>query len=590
MAATSTTEPGDDATGAGAAPGSLLAGLNDAQRQAALALVGPVRILAGAGTGKTRTVTHRIAHGIREGVYDPNRMLALTFTAKAAGELRARLRELGVPQVQARTFHAAALSQLGYFWPHTVGGETPRVLSAKGPVVAEAAERIGLRVDQPAVRDLATEIEWRKVRDLTIDEYASAAEERELPAGINAARAAELLQAYETVKDERRSMDFEDVLLATAGMLELEPWVTQRVREQYRFFVVDEYQDVSPLQHRLLRLWLGGRRELCVVGDPAQTIFSFTGATSDHLTAFEHEFPGARTIELDVNYRSAGEIIDVANGIAREIPAALQLAPAVDEARGPAPVLHAFANEEAEAAGVVAAIADDLTAGIAADEVAILYRLRSQSEPLERALQEVGIPYILHGQRRFFEQHIVRTAVMALRAAAGEPRDEPLFHTVRRVLGDLGWTPTAPAVPGAQRETWAALDALVRLADAAADGTTIVTFAHELAERARLQLEPTLGAVMLSTVHAAKGLEWDSVHVIGMSEGLLPFAAAQSPAAIEEERRLTYVAVTRARRRLALSYALAGARDRRRAPSRFLADLGTRIRHGTNAAESTRPR
>lgn len=569
--------------------GSLLSGLNESQRKAALALVGPVRILAGAGTGKTRTITHRIAHGIREGVYDPNRMLALTFTSKAAGELRGRLRDLGVPTVQARTFHAAALSQLNYFWRHTIGGELPRILSGKGPVVGEAATRIGLKVDQPAVRDLASEIEWRKVRDLSLEQYARAAESRELPAGLDAQRAVALHEAYELVKDERHVMDFEDVLLATAGMLELEPWVTQRVREQYRFFVVDEYQDVSPIQHKLLRLWLGDRRELCVVGDPAQTIFSFTGATNQHLTGFTSEFEGARTVELDVNYRSERSIIDLANAVARDIPSALQLVAHAD-ARGRLPSLTTFHNEEAEAAGVAAAIADDLAAGIAPEQIAVLYRLRGQAEPIERALDECGIPYVLHGQRRFFDQPEVRTAVTALRAEALTPRNEPLFHTVRRVLGDLGWTPTAPTVPGAKRDAWAALDSLVRLADAAGDDATIVSFAHDLAERARLQLDPALSAVSLSTVHAAKGLEWDSVHLIGMSDGLFPYAAARTQEAIDEERRLLYVAVTRARRLLRLSYSVADGRRGERGASRFLAPLGNRIRGGTSTAPSSSDR
>lgn len=581
MAEPSTTDrsPGHPST-------SLLAGLNEAQRRAALALVGPVRILAGAGTGKTRTITHRIAHGVREGVYDPGRVLALTFTAKAAGELRLRLRDLGVPAVQARTFHAAALSQLSYFWPHTVGGAMPQVLAGKGPVVAEAANRIGLRVGQSVVRDLAAEIEWRKVRNLSIDAYAALATERHLPDGLSAVAVADLHRAYETAKDERRAMDFEDVLLATAGMLELEPWVTQRVREQYRFFVVDEFQDVSPLQHRLLKLWLGPRRELCVVGDPAQTIFSFTGATSDFLRDFEHEFSGARTIELDVNYRSTGAILEVANAVARDIPAALALAPAPEAPAGVRPDLIAYDTAEAEAAGAAAAIANDLAAGVPPEQVAVLYRLRSQSEPLERALQDLQIPFVLHGQRRFFDQPMVRAAVTALRAEAAQPRDEPLFHTVRRVLSDLGWRSSPPEIAGAQRDAWALLDTLVRLADAQGADTTIVTFAHDLAERARLQLEPTLGAVMLSTVHAAKGLEWDHVYLIGASDGLLPFAPASNPSGIDEERRLTYVAVTRARRRLRVSYALAGGRDRARRPSRFLEPLGTRMTGASATASS----
>lgn len=580
---------GTDASGADRRPdhGSLLAGLNEAQRRAALALVGPVRILAGAGTGKTRTVTHRIAHGIREGVYDPARVLALTFTAKAAAELRARLRDLGVPAAQARTFHAAALSQLAYFWPHTVGGDAPKVLAGKGPLVAEAARRIGLRVDPAVVRDLAAEIEWRKVRELSIEHYAEAAAARELPAGLDPARVAELHEAYEHVKDTRRTIDFEDVLLATAGMLEVEQWVTQRVREQYRFFVVDEYQDVSPLQHRLLRLWLGERRDLCVVGDPAQTIFSFTGATSDHLTGFEREFAGARTIELDVNYRSTAAIIDLANGIARDVPAALQLSAAADEA-APPPALTVFDDDEAEAAGVAEAIARRVAAGTPADRIAVLYRVRGQSEPIERALQARDVPYALHGQRRFFDQPEVRMGITALRAEAGRPRSEPLFHTVRRVLGDLGWTPTAPREAGAERDRWSSLDAIVRLADTAGDEATIVGFASELAERARLQLDPTAGAVTLSTIHAAKGLEWPVVHVIGVSEGLLPFSAARTSEAIEEERRLAYVAVTRAGRELCLSYARAGARGASREPSRFVSALGTRMRRETATAQPPR--
>ena len=151
-------------------PVGLLAALNDAQRHAALALVGPVCILAGAGTGKTRAITHRIAYGIRQGVYDPGRVLALTFTNRAAGELRARLTALGAPGVQARTFHAAALSQLGYFWPHTIGGEAPQIVKAKGKLIAEAAQRVGVGLDPAGVRDLATEIEWRKVQERSIEE------------------------------------------------------------------------------------------------------------------------------------------------------------------------------------------------------------------------------------------------------------------------------------------------------------------------------------------------------------------------------------------------------------------------------------
>ena len=557
---------------------SLLAGLNEEQRQAALALVGPVRIIAGAGTGKTRTITHRIAHGVREGVYDPSRVLALTFTAKAAGELRARLSALGVPSVPAKTFHAAALGQLGYFWPHVVGGVAPKLLSGKSAVISEAAARVGLRVDPAAVRDLATEIEARKVRERSIAQAVeeAASSGRQLPGGLVPDALGGLLQAYEDVKDERRAMDFEDVLLATAGMLELEPWVTQRVREQYRFFVVDEYQDVSPLQHRLLRLWLGDRRELCVVGDPAQTIFSFTGATSAYLTGFEREFAGARTIELETNYRSRAAIIDVANGVAREIPHALVLQPAGRET-GPAAVVEGYGSTEDEAAGLAAAVGAELASGTHPSDIAVLYRLRGQSVDVERAFDAARIPYLVQGQRRFFEVPEVRKTLLALRAGLLEARREPLFQTVSRIVSELGWRSRPPTSTGAERETWAALDALVRLADAAGPDATLAGFVADLESRQRLQLEPRIAAVTLSTIHAAKGLEWASVHVIGAAEGLLPFGDGRDERQVAEERRLFYVAVTRARERLRVSHGVASDRPgRERAASRFLAALDSR--------------
>ncbi|MDQ1572569.1 MAG: ATP-dependent helicase UvrD/PcrA, partial [Actinomycetota bacterium] len=244
-------------------PDELLAGLDEQQREAAEALLGPVVLLAGAGTGKTRAITHRIAYGVATGVYSPGRVMALTFTARAAGELRSRLRALGASGVSARTFHASALSQLGFFWPQVVGGSTPRLLESKGRVISQAAESLKLKLDTATLRDTAAEIEWRKVSRLSVEQYATA--RRPLPPSLTVEKITDLQRAYEAMKDERRQMDFEDVLLATAGMIESEPRVAQQVREQYRFFVVDEYQDVSPLQQELLGLWLGERNDVCVV-------------------------------------------------------------------------------------------------------------------------------------------------------------------------------------------------------------------------------------------------------------------------------------------------------------------------------------
>lgn len=434
---------------------------------------------------------------------------------------------------------------------------------------------------------MATEIEWRKVRELSLEEYAiQLRTSRSLPKGVSDDAALALLQAYEDIKDERRQMDFEDVLLATVGMLELEPWVTQRVREQYRFFVVDEYQDVSPLQQRLLQLWLGERRELCVVGDAAQTIYSFAGASSSFLTGFPERYPDARVVRLEDNYRSSSAIIGVANEVARHVPYALTLEPAAETPRRePLPEVLQFHDDDDEARGVVHRIGEDLRSGIPIESIAVLYRTNVQAAAIERALQDAGIAYSAIGQRRFFEQPEVRQALSALRAAVMQETEGPLFQAVSDVLRDLGWTHEPPADSGALRDRWNSWDALLRLADAQPHGTKLAEFSAELQQRAKMQYEPELRAVTLSSIHAAKGLEWDSVTIIGVSEGLLPIWYAESQAELDEERRLLYVAVTRARKRLRLTHAqFGGRRDAERPASRFLAELGTRIRRGTNGA------
>lgn len=563
---------------------SLLAGLNEQQRQAALQLVGPVAILAGAGTGKTRTITHRIAYGLHTGVYEPGNVLALTFTAKAAGELRGRLRELGAPTVQARTFHSAALKQLGHFWPHTVGGPAPQVLANKGPLIAQAAERIRMKLDPAAVRDVAGEIEWRKVSERSLNEYRDALDhERILLDGFGADQLVDLMQSYEDVKDERRQIDFEDVLLITAGMLELEPWVAHTLRQQYRYFVVDEYQDVSPLQQRLIDLWLGDRNNLCVVGDPAQMIYSFTGANSRYLTSFTDRFPGAHVIELQANYRSTPPILDIANAISRQIPHSIELVAADPEAstqRHLLPVVHEVRDDTSEAEQIADAILSELTHGAPAESIAVLYRVNWQAEPLTRALAARGIPVQLPNQRPFFDEPAVRQIITALRSQAlVDTGTKPLFQSVSDILRDAGWTQDAPEHEGALRDRWMLWDRLLRLAEEQPEGTSLGDFAAHLIDRARLQFEPTMPTVKLMTVHAAKGLEWDSVYVAGCVEGLMPISHARTPAQIEEERRLFYVAVTRAKRRLQLFVPRqASGREREYETSRFIGELGPRIR------------
>lgn len=578
-----------------AASDPLLAALDDDQRVVAEALIGPVCVLAGAGTGKTRAITHRIAYGVASGAYDPARVMALTFTTRAAAELRARLRTLGAGGVQTRTFHAAALAQLNHFWPIVVGGSAPRVLEFKGRLLAEAAERLRLRVDVPTLRDVAAEIEWRKVGVLGMDEYDRRLASRGAPGDLTAEQLLALVAGYEQLKDERRMLDFEDVLLATAGMIESEPSVAMHVRESYRHFVVDEYQDVSPAQQQLLDLWLGGRRDVCVVGDASQTIYSFAGATPEYLLGFERRYEDATLVRLERNYRSTAEIVGVANRLMRGRAGALQLeavATAEADAAPPVePVVLEYADELSEARGTATRIRDRIDAGVRPEHIAVLMRVNSQSAILERALDEVGIGSRVRGAARFFDQPEVRAAVHALRAAALTIAGEPLFKSVSDVLRSLGWTVQPPDGPGAVRARWESLNAIARLVDDAPEGTTFRAFADDLRARAEAQHEPTVAAVTLATLHSAKGLEWDEVHIVGLSEGMLPIAYAKGFDAIDEERRLLYVGITRARRRLSLSWARAsGAHRGERQPSRFLQELGTRTRDAARAGSAAAAR
>ncbi|WP_168627978.1 MULTISPECIES: ATP-dependent helicase [unclassified Cryobacterium] len=550
---------------------AALTGLDDDQRAAAEALLGPVVLLAGAGTGKTRAITHRIAHGVSTGVYSPKRVMALTFTNRAAAELRGRLRHLGAGEVSTRTFHSAALAQLNFFWPDVVGGTMPRILEGKARLLGQAAETLKLKVDTAALRDLAAEIEWRKVSGLTLDQYAEAARGRALPPSVGPDGAVELQRTYERIKDDRRQLDFEDVLLACAGMIDSEPRVAQQVREQYRFFVVDEYQDVSPLQQKLLDLWLGDRRDLCVVGDASQTIYSFAGASPSFLLGFQRKHPDATVVRLERNYRSSTAIVATANRLMHGRPGSLELHSVADPAGAVEPTVESFQSDAAEARAIAASIRQQLDAGERAQDIAVLYRINVQASMIGTALDDAGISYHLRGGARFFDLPEIKQALMMLRASAVAGSPEPLFKTVSDVLRSLGWTQVPPEAR-AVRDRWEALNALMTLADGKPKGTSLRAFADELFERAAGQHEPTREAVTLATLHSAKGLEWDTVYIAGLTEGLVPISYASTEDAIDEERRLLYVGITRARRRLHLSWAR-GERRRERQPSRFLAEL-----------------
>ncbi|MGW1044491.1 ATP-dependent DNA helicase UvrD2 [Streptomyces sp. NPDC002547] len=567
---------------------AVLDGLDPEQREVATALRGPVCVLAGAGTGKTRAITHRIAYGVRSGVLQPSSVLAVTFTNRAAGEMRGRLRQLGATGVQARTFHSAALRQLQYFWPKVVGGGIPKIIDRKIQIVADAAAACRIRLDRNELRDAAAEIEWAKVTQTVPADYAAAAVKSGRDVPRDPAEIAQLYAAYEDLKRDRAVIDFEDVLLLTVGILQDRHDIADEVRAQYQHFVVDEYQDVSPLQQRLLELWLGDRDSLCVVGDASQTIYSFTGATPDHLLDFRTRHPGATVVKLVRDYRSSPQVVHLANGLlaqARGRAADHRLELISQRAAGPDPLYTEYADEPAEAEGAARRIRDLLATGVPPAEIAILFRTNSQSETYEQALADAGIPYQLRGAERFFDRPEVRKAGIALRGAARFGTNDTLLDDavdlpsqVRAVLSGEGWTPTPPAGSGAVRERWESLAALVNLAQdfaAAKAGATLADLVAELDERAGAQHAPTVQGVTLASLHSAKGLEWDAVFVVGVAEGMMPITYARTDEQVEEERRLLYVGVTRAREHLHLSWALSrspGGRPNRR-PSRFLDGL-----------------
>ena len=563
-------------------------GLDDEQREAVLAARGPLCVLAGAGTGKTRTITHRIAHLVAEGHVAAAQVLAVTFTSRAAGEMRTRLRSMEVAGVSALTFHAAARRQLQYFWPRVVGDTGWQLLDSKFAVVAQAANRARLQVSTDDVRDLAGEIEWAKASLISPEGYAAAVAEisRDIP--LDAEKVATVYAGYEKLKSNRDGitlLDFDDLLLHTAAAIENDQAVAGEFRDRYRCFVVDEYQDVTPLQQRVLQAWLGDRDDLTVVGDANQTIYSFTGASPRYLLEFSRTFPEAAVVRLERDSRSTPQVVSLANRViaaARGRMAGSKLHLIGQRPPGPEPMFREHTDEVAEATAVAKAIKTLIDAGTPVSEIAILYRINAQSEVYEEALTAAGVPFQVRGGEGFFSRQEIRQSLVAMQRAAdrsgGQERSDSLPETVRALLEPLGLTAEAPTGVKA-RERWEALAALAELVDeevAIRPDLDLASLVAELKVRADSRHPPTVQGVTLASLHAAKGLEWDAVFLVGLADGTLPIshALAKGPdsEAVEEERRLLYVGITRARAHLELSWALArapGGRQGRR-PSRFL--------------------
>jgi len=508
---------------------SILAALDEDQARAAQALRGPVAIIAGPGSGKTRTVSHRIAYGIATGVFNPNKALALTYTNRAAAELRLRLRQLGARSVQVRTFHSAALSQLQYFWPQLTGFPAPKLLTSKRALVSEAAATLRLGWSDSKIQEAISEIEYLSYSMTEVADFESS---------TLGGKLAELVEAYRSLKTERRLIDWEDTLLLCTGMLRNEPRIMAQFEQQYRHFTVDEYQDISPLQQGLLDTWLGDRDDICVVGDARQTIYSFTGASSDFLLGFESKYDSAEVFQLNKNYRSGADIVAAAN---RVLPASpLE---AVKSTRG-AVLFREYGSAALEAESVVKDVA--LSSSPRA-EIAVLARTNSQLAVFEELLATRGIPFQVRGQGRFFARPEIRQATMAIRALAVSQFNGSLESQLAEILRPLGWTAASGQGEISQGLNWY-FDVLEELGE-----PSLEEYLRELDERERSGHEPVQDAITLATIHGTKGLEWNEVYLIGVNDGLFPIFHAKLDSEKAEERRLLYVAITRAKQRLVIS-------------------------------------
>jgi len=576
-----------------AEPDRLLADLNAAQLEAVRAVDGPVAIIAGAGTGKTRVISRRAAYAIATGHVPPDQVLVVTFTDKAAGEMADRLRILGLPGVTARTFHAHALSQLRFFWPlHHDGAPLPQLLDSKLPLLGRIARRLPGHYRFTPAKDLADEIEWAKSRRIGPADYerAAATASREPPIPVDLFVRA--YGDYERSKARAGRIDFDDLLTGTIDLLSTDAEAASTVRARKRWFSVDEFQDTSPLQDRLLALWAGESRDVCVVGDADQTIYTFAGASPAYLESFADVHPGSRVVELTENYRSTPEILDVANRLLWSAgrPKRLQ----ATRAGGPAPTITRHATDEAELAWLVGRIRALVAGGTPPAEIAVLVRTNAQLEPVESALTRAGVAFRVRGVA-FFRRPDVRAAIDVVRRskAAASATGVALRAAVRAAwTSELGFEDDAGERGAEARERAAAMATLAAILDDLVGASASLGRDELLAAFGRRAADEDAagaadgGGVELATYHRAKGLEWDAVFLPMLEDGSLPIRQAfDDDEALEEERRLLYVGITRARVHLALSWA-----DRRggaRRPSRFLAGLGDRA--GTAVSRAASP-
>lgn len=536
---------------------AILDGLNPEQRRAVEAVRGPVCILAGAGSGKTTTITRRIAHQIATETFDVNSILALTFTDRAAREMRSRLATLGIENVRARTFHSAALAQLRHFSQEPIG----QILPSKVMPLRQIANTLPMPYKFRPAADLATEIEWAKNRRVTPEEYPNSLADHEPPIPVDLMTG--VYTRYEAGKRDRNMIDFEDLLELTIRLFQTESWVTEEFAARYRAFTVDEYQDVNLLQETLMRAWVGERDDLCVVGDDYQSIYGFTGATPDYLLEMPKRYAGTKVVRLETNYRSTPEVLAVANRLVPKLGGAEKVLEAA-RAPGPEPSLRQFSTPAGELSAIVEKIKNLHASGTAYEEMAILYRVNFRSEDYEEVLAAESIPYQV-ADGAFLSRATGRQMLTQLKRS----KTTDIAAEVRQIAVRAGYIQEPPDDLGDQEATRQNdLARFVHLAEEFDDGTKTATdFVADIEKR--FGGDGQGRGVNLLTLHRAKGLEFDAVFMPRVEEHELPFRRSRTDAAIAEERRLFYVGLTRAKTHLAVSWV----QDGKRKMSTFVREL-----------------
>lgn len=493
-----------------------MAGLTPPQALAVGSPAGALCVVAGAGSGKTRVLTLRVARRIRDGSAAADHTVVCTFTRKAAHELRDRLARYGVdvsvpsasggvpsPGVRAGTLHQLALTLLRRRAADT-GQPPPALVEHRWRTLAD------LTGDRGVASLAETEIGWAKARCVAPGEYSASADAAGRTVALPLDRVAVVYADYQDRLDRRSLVDLDDVLLHAANLVLDDPVFAEQVRWRYRHLAVDEFQDVNPAQFRMVQALLGDRADLCVVGDPNQAIYGWNGADPRLLASLPDVVPGLTVVHLDANHRCTPQVVLAATAA---LGPSLVAPPTSAIGDGPVPTLTAYPDERAESDAVASAVLRRAEGGTAWSDQAVLARTHDQLAVVRRALDRVGVPC------RF--------------APAPDAEAEPVVTTRR-------------AAPG-----------------------TVTT----------ARLGESGGGVELATFHRAKGLEWEVVHVVGLEEGFVPIVHATTPEALAEERRLLYVALTRAAQVLECSWAasrtMGSGRAMDRRPSPWVADLAT---------------